>query len=409
MRSSTANGKRYAVCYFISFVISVFIFLFAAGNRTQTIAIAQSENIEQELTEEVENIITDIDLSELENYYNLSSDFYNTTFGTENFKDFLSRLVKGEILTEYDSIFSAIFAMIKSNFSSILAPIVAILAILLLSTLFKSMRSKTAESEVSSAIFFICYGAVAIIAAGLITNIIATASSAIVKMKKQSDITFPIVLLLMNMMGGVASVKAYQPMVLVLSNFVSNIFVTILLPIVVTMFALGLVGAISKKSKLKGLIDFFGSVFKWVIGIVFTIYIGFMSIQGITASTADGISIKTAKYAIKNYVPMLGGYISDGFELARAGALIVKNALGFSGIFAMGLGVIGPILLIGTMQLALKLVSGIVEPTIDGKSKEILAVTSKTLTHLLVILIGVFMMYFVSAMLLIFSLSGVSL
>ena len=134
-----------------------------------------------------------------------------------------------------------------------------------------------------------------------------------------------------------------------------------------------------------------------------------MSIQGITASAADGISIKTAKYAIKNYVPMLGGYISDGFELARAGALIVKNALGFSGIFAMSTIVLGPILMICSVQLSLKLIIGIVEPVSDGKSKQILSVASKSLSMLLTVVIGVFMMYFVSTMLLIISLSGVSL
>ena len=383
--------------------------LICFANHRAFYSLAADKNLEQELTQEVENIIGDIDFSELENYYNKSSEFFNSAFGTNSFKEFLEELVRGEILTEFDSVFSAIFAIIKSNFASILSPILLILVIMLLATVFKSVRSKVAESEVASAIFFICYAIITTIICSIITSIISSATAAISKMKNQCDVTFPIVLMLMNTIGGGSSVKAYKPMVLLLSNFVSNVFVKVLLPIVITVFVLGLIGAISKKSKLTGFIDFFNSSFKWIIGLVFTIYIGFMSIQGITASAADGISIKTAKYAIKNYVPMLGGYISDGFELARAGALIVKNALGFSGIFAMSTIVLGPILMICSVQLSLKLIIGIVEPVSDGKSKQILSVASKSLSMLLTVVIGVFMMYFVSTMLLIISLSGVSL
>ena len=383
--------------------------LICFANHRAFYSLAADDNLEQELTQEVENIIGDIDFSELENYYNKSSEFFNSAFGTNSFKEFLEELVRGEILTEFDSVFSAIFAIIKSNFASILSPILLILVIMLLATVFKSVRSKVAESEVASAIFFICYAIITTIICSIITSIISSATAAISKMKNQCDVTFPIVLMLMNTIGGGTSVKAYKPMVLLLSNFVSNVFFKVLLPIVITVFVLGLIGAISKKSKLTGFIDFFNSSFKWIIGLVFTIYIGFMSIQGITASAADGISIKTAKYAIKNYVPMLGGYISDGFELARAGALIVKNALGFSGIFAMSTIVLGPILMICSVQLSLKLIIGIVEPVSDGKSKQILSVASKSLSMLLTVVIGVFMMYFVSTMLLIISLSGVSL
>ena len=375
---------------------------------TQNFAYAE-ESVEEQLSQEVDNIIGDIDFSELENYYNKSSDFYNSAFGTSSFKEFLAKLIRGELLTEFDSVFSAILVLIKSNISAILSPILLILVILLIATIFKSVRSKVAESEVASAIFFICYSIVATIVCGLITNIIASVSNTISRMKNQCDASFPTVLMLMNAMGGGTSVKAYQPMVLLLSNFVTNVFVKVLLPIVITIFAIGIIGAISKKSKLTGLIDFFNSIFKWTIGLVFTIYIGFMSIQGITAAAADGISIKTAKYAIKNYVPVLGGYISDGFELARTGALIVKNAIGFSGVFAMIAMVLSPILLICSVQLSLKLITGIIEPIAEGKSKQILSAASKCLSMLLTIIIGVFIMYFVSTMLLIFSLSGASL
>ena len=41
----------------------------------------------------------------------------------------------------------------------------------------------------------------------------------------------------------------------------------------------------------------------------------------------DGVSVKITKYAIKNYVPILGGYISEGFDFIKNQSFIISAAL----------------------------------------------------------------------------------
>ncbi|MBQ8468757.1 MAG: stage III sporulation protein AE [Clostridia bacterium] len=363
--------------------------------------------VEEQLDQEVNLILDDIDMSELENYFENNKEYFASTFNVFSFKDFVLALIRGEILTDYNSIFSAILGTIRRNFTQIMSPLLTILIIIMLAVLFKIVKPKLEESSVSRAIFFICYSSVIIVLASLMHGVSNNVYSVISNMHSQSASVLPIILFAMNLAGGSVSVKAYQPMVILLSNLVSTIFLKILFPLAVAIFVLSIISHLSTKMKLNNLIDFFKSLFKWIIGIVFTIYIGFMTIQGITASSADGISIKTAKYAIKNYVPMLGGYISDGFELVRAGAVIIKNAVGFAGIAMLVGSIISPILLIATLQLALKFLSGIVEPLSDSKVTSIISSASSSLSMMLTVLIGVFLMFFVSNMLLMVSLSGV--
>lgn len=412
MRRGVANSYRYVKCYFILAII--FCLLCAGGCQFSKIQVAFAEeqegakDIQEELQTNIKESISDLDLSGIEQYFDENSEYFQTVFGTGNFKDFIFLLINGEILTDFSSIFTAILRLIKLNLSTILSPLLLVMVIILLSVIFKNIRPTLNDSSVAEAIFFICFAIVVSLVTMLFSNTMKIAIQSIDKMQNQMNGIFPILLLLMTSAGASVSVKAYQPLVLLLSNLISNIFVKILLPIVVVVFVLCIVGNISSQTKLKNLTDFFSSIFKWVIGIVFTIYMAFLSIQGITASGADGISIKTAKYAIKNYIPMLGGYISDGFEVARVGSLIIKNAIGFSGIIFILFTILSPIILIGILQLALKLVAGFVEPIADSRSCAILSSVSKSLSLLMTVVLGVAIMYFVIIFLLMCSVSGVA-
>lgn len=363
--------------------------------------------LEDELTQNIYESIKDLNLDELEEYFNQNAEQFDGIFGISDYKEFLLALIGGEILTDFSSISSSLVYLIKDNLSAILSPLLLILIIILISVVFKNVRPQINSSAIAETVFFICFSVVVSILVILFAKVLSAATQSITKMQNQMNCIFPILMLLMNGAGASITVKAYQPLVLLLSNVVSNIFSKVLLPIVITIFVLSLVDNLSPQTKVKNLIDFFTSGFKWIIGIVFTIYMAFMAIQGITASSADGISIKTAKYAIKNYIPMLGGYISDGFEVARVGSVIIKNAIGFSGIIFLIITIISPIIFIGILQLALKLIAALAEPIADGRSTGLLSSVSKSLSLLITVVIGVAVMYFIIIFLLMCSVSGV--
>ena len=120
-----------------------------------------------------------------------------------------------------------------------------------------------------------------------------------------------------------------------------------------------------------------------------------MSIQGITAGSVDGISIRTAKFAIKSYVPILGSYISDGFGLILASSNLIKNAVGAGGLLLLVATVISPLLELIIFMLALKLIAGIVEPLGNGGVANFVSSLSKSMTLLISLLIGVAFIYFI--------------
>ena len=220
-------------------------------------------------------------------------------------------------------------------------------------------------------------------------------------MHDQMQSVFPVLLTLMTAAGGGSSVKIYQPAVGILAGGISFVFVSVLLPIVSIMFVLNVVSNLSDNIKLEKFKDLFNSVFKWVIGFIFTVFMAYLAVQGITAATIDGVSIRTAKYAIKNYVPMLGGYISDGFEVVMASSMLLKNGIGLAALFLLLATILIPLFSIVVLSFALKLVSALTEPISDKKFSSFLLGVSKVLNMLIVVLLGCGLMYFLSIALII--------
>ena len=58
----------------------------------------------------------------------------------------------------------------------------------------------------------------------------------------------------------------------------------------------------------------------------------------------DGLNLKLTKFAIKNYVPILGGYVSEGFDFVYTCSVLVKNALGVCSIIIIVFKILSPVL-----------------------------------------------------------------
>jgi len=228
----------------------------------------------------------------------------------------------------------------------------------------------------------------------------------LVKMQGQISIIFPILLSLLTVMGGTNSVASYSPFISFFGSIISKVFVYILLPLFTFSLVLSILGNLSTNTRLGKLNGFVASLFKWILGTTFAVFMTFLSLQGLIAGSSDGISIKATKYAIKNYIPLLGGYISDGFELVKAGGMLVKNATGVVGIIIMFSVVIGPVLMVAVLELGLKLLAGIVEPVGDKRASGLLYSVGNSLKLLVAVLVGVALMYFLTIFLMMSTVSN---
>lgn len=374
-------------CVFVSYLKPNYI-VFAEDNDT--------ENLQAELEETIYSQLENLDLAKIESVLKGLGDDQLEVFGVSSFGDKVKKIVSGEFADGQQSIFKAIINLIFDDVLTFVPLLASIIIISIICGFLSNLKSDSSGKGVGDIIHFVCYGVVISIVMTAVINLIQMTGKTINGLRSQMEVVFPLLLTIMTAIGGTMSVSIYQPAVALLSSAIMHIFTSVLMPIFIFSIVFTIISNLTSTVKLEKFTKFFQSTFKWIIGGIFTIFMAFLSIQGITASTYDGVSIRTAKYAIRSYVPILGGYLSEGFDVIMASSVLIKNAIGASGLLLMFSNIISPIVKIVVFILVLKLAAAILEPLTDPRISDFIYTVSKSLSMLIVMILGVAFMYLIT-------------
>lgn len=349
------------------------------------------EEIKEELEKNVDENLNDIDFSELVDFEKkLGGNVYEGGV-TQLIKDILS----GEYSGGFADTFNMLINMLGTSVKGFIPLLVTLIAVSIIFSIVNGLTSGFMSKSTTEIIHFVCYSAIIVLLMTEVTFLISDSVKAIQNMAKFMEIIFPIMLTLVTALGGIATTATYSPMMTVLSVGVTKIISNIVLPCFIATMALSIVGFISKDIKLNKLTKFFKSAGEVIIGVVFGLFTTFITTNGISGAITDNISIKSAKFAISSYVPVLGGYLSDGLDLAVASVMLVKNAVGVGGVILMLSIILSPVIKILVFSLGLKLVAGIIEPIGNKRMSEIVYAISKNLTLLVIAMLGMAFMFFI--------------
>jgi len=349
---------------------------------------------EQEIEEEVLNQLEGVDFSSLDEIIKGFSKGQVSIFGGTSFIEKLYKLITGDF-DNGKGIWNSLISLFFENLVGLLPIISLIIAVSLLGSMLQGLKPTTNGKSISNVIHFVTYGIVVVLVLSIVVKMISLTTSTINSLKNQMDGIFPILLTFLTAIGGSVSSSVYQPAMALLTGTIVNIVTNLLLPIFIFSVVFSIVSNLSNTVKLEKFSSFFNSTFKWLTGLIFTIFTAFLSIQGVTAGTIDGISIRTAKYAIRSYIPILGSYLSDGMGIILASSNLIKNGIGATGLFMLLSTIIAPLLEIILFMLALKLVAGIIEPLGNKQVANFISSLSKSMVLLIVLIIAVAFVYFI--------------
>jgi len=376
-------------------ILLVLIFIFIAFIPNYAHSRIEDENtlsLDSIIDQQIENLKID-ELEELvKNISNTTEDILPNI----KFRDMLVSLVKGEVLFESESVINGIFRFVFREVLANSSLLLKILVLSIIASILMNLQSAFENDTVGELAFYVSYLVLSSIAIKSFVIAMDIAKNAINDMVVLMQALLPTLMTLLLAVGGITTSSLFKPIILGAVSVISTLMRDIILPMIFFGTIIGIVSKISSKIQISKLSSLIRQISAGVIGIVLTIFIGIISIQGATSSKIDGVTIRTAKFAVDKFIPIVGKFLSDAMETVVGCSMILKNAVGIIGMIAIFLICIIPAIKIISLILIYKITAAVIEPISNSRIVESLDEISKSLVLLLAAVAAVGVMFFIA-------------
>ena len=298
--------------------------------------------------------------------------------------DMFNEAIQGKINNQ--TIYKKVLKLLGQEVTSSLKVLISILVIIVIHGILKSITDGLENNNVSQIIYFVQYILIVTLIMSNFTEIIKLVQETANNLVGFINVLIPLLLTLMVYTGSITTSTVLEPIILFISNFTGNIIANVLIPVVLIIVVFSIISKISERIQIEKISKFLKSSVVWFLGIVLTIFVGVVSLEGTLSSSVDGITAKTAKAAVSSVIPVVGKVLGDVVDSVLGCGVILKNAVGFIGVIVI-IGIcIMPIIKIGTLSVIYSLASAIVQPVADEKIVKLLDEMSGVFKLLLAIL-----------------------
>ena len=383
-------------CKRFSFVIIFFLLISCFSIKSNKYVLAADKDLQQELDNNIENILDKTDFSSLDD------SVYSVPELNLSFRDFVKTILNGEQSLDYNVLISKIkdvfFKQIKDN----LRFFVILFIVIFLYEIFKSFaNSKYIELNSSLKIIFSFLLSTTILF--LVKDFYKEISLLIDDLFSFVTILFPILISLLTLSGAVKSAAVFGSFSVFLLETGAYVIKFVLLPLALSILFLSLFGSVFLKGSFSKLTSLFKQIFKYVIVLFFAVFGLVSTVNVISTTTHDGINLKLTKFALKNYIPVLGGYVSEGFDFIYSCSVLIKNAVGVCSIVIIVFKILFPLIVVIVLSLGFRVLSVVTGFVGDKTFSNMFDDVSNAFSNFLTIILGLFLICFVFIFLIILS------
>ncbi len=353
---------------------------------------------------DVERAVDELDLSALEKLFSELGETEQSLFGG-SVSGYIKSLAAGESGVGYESFFAYALKALGASLGEIL-PLIAVavgssIAVALLSGIKGGLASKSVGkiAELSGA------GITALAVLAYSYSAIKAVGEFAASVRTQTEVAFPLLFTLMTALGASGSIAVYKPAVAVFSFVTSELVTVVVLPLIIASLAFGVGSGLtaSDGGSTEKLGKLTASTAKWTLGTALFVFVAFLSVNGITAAVRDDVSVRAAKFAISKYVPVVGGYLSEGFNAIIASVALVKNAVGGAAIALLFVTAVPVFVKTIVTTLGLRLAEALISTFSNDRAAKTIAGAANAVSALTAVAAGLAFCHFVFTTLIILS------
>ena len=242
-------------------------------------------------------------------------------------------LTPGDILTFSPSkLWNLCVTALKDTIKQPLVSLLSILGVLLLCAFFQGLKGSLWSGSLSG-----IYNTVSVLSiSGFIlvpmVDCISRTAQAIHNCSTFLLAYVPVFTTVIASGGQPVTAGTYHLFLLGACDLVGQVASNLLIPLMGIYLALCVVGSANPGINITGMAETIRKVVTWTMGFLVTLFVGLLSVQTFVASGTDGLAVKTTKFFISNFIPVVGSALSDAYTTAQGCMKVLKASVGAYGI-----------------------------------------------------------------------------
>ncbi|MEA4849568.1 MAG: stage III sporulation protein AE [Clostridiaceae bacterium] len=313
-----------------------------------------------------------------------------------NVKELVFSLFEGNIIENIGEIGKGIasffFKEVIGNFS--LMGKLLILAIFC--AILQNLHNAFEEDSIGRLAYGICYILIIIIAVKSFNDAMLIGVDAINKMTGFMQSLLPTLLALLTAVGGISSSAVFQPLLFTCITLITTFIKVFVMPMVLFSAVISILNNLSDSINISKLASLLKQIAVGALGLVLTAFTGVLAVQGVASASIDGATIRTAKFAVDNFVPIVGNFLSEAFDAVVSCSLILKNGIGIAGFLILLLICSFPLIKMFSIVIIYKVASALIQPILDNQIVQCLNDMGNAMMILLTCVIAVAVMFFMA-------------
>lgn len=311
-------------------------------------------------------------------------------------KDYVSNFMKsgsGGFSTQ--KLRQALISYMLKETAAAVKLMIIIIAISIICSLLGNLEKAFSNESLTNIAYFACFSIIIIFMTKSFYIGVGLARDTILKMTDFMTALMPVLMMLIASIGGFTEAVVLDPIIIGTINLSGRIYIDFIIPLIFMTFVLQFVSSISSEYKIDRLTKLLNQTALWIQGIMMTIFIGIITVRGITSKTIDEVTAKTAKYAVDNFIPIVGKCLSDAVSTVAGYSLLLKNAISSIGLIVLIVIMIFPVIKIFIIAIMYKLIAALIEPVSDVRLVNCISSAGDSLILVMSCLISVSVMFFI--------------
>lgn len=271
----------------------------------------------------------------------------------------------------------------------------SLIIVAIVCALLNNLQNAFSNESLTNIAYFACYSVMIILIVKGFYIGVTLARDAIIEMSNFIAALFPILMMLLASVGGFVEATLMDPIIMGISSVGARFYATVLIPVICMSFVLEFVNNISDDYKVNNLSNLLRKSALWIQGIFMTVFIAIITIRSIAAKSLDLVTMKTAKFAVDSFIPVVGKTLSDAISTVAGYTVLLKNAISSIGLIVIIVIMLLPIIKILIMAFIYKLTAALIEPISDKKVVSVIDSAGNSLIMINSCIISVSIMFFI--------------